>query len=174
MLWDVTASAVLGVAFVASVVHQFRRGWWLRIARFDVLYLLPRWSFFAPNPGHHDLHVVYRDWQLGAAGGWRELRATPTNPVTRWFWNPDRFARKAVFDMTSALLGALAAEPETQSRTVLLTSSYIHLLGWVLAQEECVTDVSARQFAIVRSSTTPDARHVEIAYVSELHPVVAG
>src|SRR5215213_561511 len=140
-IWSTVVALFLSVWLLASAVHQLRRRSWERIARWDALNLLPRWSFFAPNPGRHDLHVVYREWLLEEAGPWRQLMPTHANRRWRWCWNPSRYPRKAVSDLANSLQYA-ERSLEEMPRSVLLSSSYISLLSWVMAQPPSHTNVS--------------------------------
>jgi len=95
---------ILSFWFAASVVHQFSYAWWHRLARIDILNLLPRWTFFAPNPGRTDFHIICRDIRGDLPGEWYNLFAFPRPNHLRWLWNPHRFVAKAVSDAIAALL----------------------------------------------------------------------
>lgn len=173
MWWSATVGATLVLWLGASGVHQLRWRWWKRIERLDVLNLLPRWSFFAPNPGHHDVHVVYREWQSGNASGWVEIAPGSTDSSIRWFWNPDRYITKSISDLaTGLLMSQQTLEPESR-RAILLSAPYIGLLAWVVAQPMTSEHISARQFAIVRTQLFGPDRRVEVRFVSDVHRLSA-
>jgi hypothetical protein len=154
--------AVLGLWFAASVVHQFQPRYWRRWAARDVLGLLPRWSFFAPNPGRHDLHVVYRDRTDESWGSWVELGAAPAPRWWRAAWNPHRYARKAVMD----LVNGVRAVPVDRSRSHLLSSSYVALLDWVMRQPS--HGARYRQVAVL-GRHDHDRRILDVLFVSDSH-----
>src|SRR5690348_12432463 len=47
--------------FILSILNQFGFAWFDKITRHDHFSLLPLWTFFAPNPGQSDYHLIYRD-----------------------------------------------------------------------------------------------------------------
>jgi hypothetical protein len=169
--WWTAAVAVILVAWlVATVPHQFRFLWWDKVARLDVLNLLPTWTFFAPNPGRHDLHLVYRDWEDGRPLPWRQLEARPVDWRWRWIWNPDRFPRKAVSDLAASLdrqLAVCAGNPAA----VTICLPYLSVLQIVMAQPGAARPGALRQFALVASRGFGSRRHLEVRYVSRAHRV---
>jgi hypothetical protein len=167
-LWTLLVGSILVVWFIASAIHQFRFPWWSRISRFDALNLLPRWSFFAPNPGRHDFHVVYRDWVDDQPGPWMQLAATNVDTRWRWLWNPSRYTNKAISDLANGLYQARQLSAE-EPWTVMLSSSYISLLHMVMAQPPTTLETYRRQFAIVRTHGFGTGRQLEIAFASEVH-----
>jgi len=66
---------------------------------------IPKWNFFAPMPGVHDYHLLHRDQFLdGSVGVWQEVSAL-SRPRS-WkaaIWNPDKRAKKALYDLTMTL-----------------------------------------------------------------------
>lgn len=166
--WTIIVTAVLGLFFLASVLHQLHlNGWWI-VSRYDVFHLLPRYSFFAPNPGRHDTHVVYRDRIAGQNTPWRQLQPGYIDRRWRWIWNPNRYQRKAVSDLANAVLQVARRNPN-ESRIVLLSSSYVSLLVWVMAQPPLGDQPTHRQFALVGSHGFGEARQLDIRFVSEVH-----
>lgn len=167
-MWDV-AGIVLAVGLLlASAAHQLppvaHSG---LVVRADPLRLLPRWSFFAPNPGTRDIHVVLRDVDGEGHGAWRPLDV-PTSRRGRWLWHPDRQVQKAVVDAAGAL-GVLRASLPAQDADLLpLTTPYLRLLTWVMAQPHDGRS-TGRQFAVVASHDFGDERPLEVRFVSEVH-----
>lgn len=167
-LWTLLVGLILTTWFLASVIHQCRFRWWSRITHFDVFNLLPRWSFFAPNPGRHDFHVIYRDWIDDDSGPWTEFATTTVETRLRWLWNPTRYPNKAISDLTNGLYLALQLN-DVEPRAVLLSSSYISLLHVVMAQPPVILKANRRQFAILRTHDFGSSRKIEVAFVSEVH-----
>jgi hypothetical protein len=169
-LWTILVSLILIAWFIASVIHQFRFRWWSRVSRFDAFSLLPRWSFFAPNPGRHDFHVVYRDFVDDEHGPWVELVVSTVDTRYRWLWNPSRYPYKAISDLTNGLHYELQSS-NAEMQMVMLSSSYIGLLNVVIAQPPIGVKASHRQFAIFRTHGFRSDRQIEVAFVSEVHRV---
>jgi hypothetical protein len=173
-IWALAAGVLLGTLLAASTLHQLRPRWWNPVARLDALNLLPRWSFFAPNPGRHDLHLVYRDFQAGKRGPWQPIRLDATPSRWRWCWNPARYPRKAMLDLANWLLQAAKTHAD-QPRAVMLSGPYLGLLSWVMAQPASQTEPrpSHRQFAVIASQGFGAERRIEVRYLSEIHRVEA-
>ncbi|WP_292811858.1 hypothetical protein [Microbacterium sp.] len=173
------ALAVLfGLWLVASIPNQFRWRWWETVARRDALGLLPRWTFFAPRPGQHDLHLIFRDRSPvddAITGPWRQVEFATMPWWLRVVWNPSRFARKAVTDVGGALVraatraGRSGESPAVVAAMIQLNPAYLRVLGWVLAQPGDEGG-DARQFALVRTQTDDADRRLEPVFVSFIHP----
>ena len=163
-------AAVFAVWLLASIPNQFRWNWWESIARRDTVGLLPRWTFFAPRPGRHDLHILIRDWSGGTPGPWREMERRPPGRWLRAVWNPDRFVRKTVTDTGNALIRAAARRDADPPSIIQLQPSYLEVLGWVSAAAPA-TPGAARQFALVRTQTDRPGRRLDVVFVSFEHPL---
>ena len=53
-------ATILTIWFVLSALNQIDPIS-TRLAPYDPLGLLPRWTFFAPHPGIYDYHLLYRE-----------------------------------------------------------------------------------------------------------------
>lgn len=168
-VWTLCVTVILVAWFAASALHQFRFEWWTRLARFDPLHLLPRWSFFAPNPGRYDVHVVYRTWTATAPGSWREITTTRLSKW-QWCWNPTRYTNKGICDLVNSLYGTIQSG-KNAPRSVILSGPYISLLSLVMAQRVDDRATTHRQFAIVATQHFAEQRQLEVKYISEVHRV---
>lgn len=173
-------AAVLCAWFLASIPTQFRWRWWESLSRHDALGLLPRWTFFAPNPGRHDLHLLVRDWIDGEPSPWREFERLPPPPLVRALWNPGRFARKTITDVGNAVVRSAAGRvdaAEENAKAIQLHAAYLEILGWVTAagrHERAVgvgEERGERQFALVRTQTDQPGRRLQVVFLSFLHPL---
>ncbi len=163
---------VLGGAFVlwllVSVICQLPWRAADVIRRFDLAGLIPFWSFFAPNPGIWDYHLLYRD-QLadGTITDWREI---PLCEPRRWFhavWNPRRREKKCLFDLTTGLMREAVKADE---RTVQLSVPYLALLVYVTALPRA--SLSERtQFVLMSSFGTTSDQQPTPMFTSTLHPL---
>lgn len=170
--WTIAVGAFFAAWFAATVLHQSPPRWWMRVKKFDTLRLVPRWTFFAPRPGRHDQHLVYRDIVGGVAGDWLEIEAGDFHPVRRWLFNPTRFRQKALFDLVNRLKAARGefARHGLDARAVQLSAGYMALLAWVAAQP-ARTRPCLRQFALATTAGHGSGRTLKLLYVSEPHPL---
>jgi hypothetical protein len=167
LAWTRVVGFLLAAWWVASTIHQLRLRWWWRVERHDALSLLPRWSFFAPSPGRHDLHLVFRDQLNGSWTTWQSLPAAPTDRRWWWLWNPERYSRKALSDFANGLRRVRHSEPDVP-RVVLLSAPYLSLLGWIMAQPR-PAGATHRQFAVVNTQGFDAGRTLDVLFVSEAH-----
>jgi hypothetical protein len=144
----------------------------MRVKKFDRLALIPRWTFFAPRPGRHDQHLVYRDIVDGIAGEWQEVRCAEFRPARRWLFNPTRFRQKALFDLVNRLRAARNEFSRfgLDAKSVQLSAGYMALLAWVVGQPVPVRPC-LRQFAIATTAGHGPGRTLRILYLSEPHPL---
>jgi hypothetical protein len=154
---------ILGAWFVGSVVHQ------LGLIRSDRFGLIPRWTFFAPNPGREDTHVIFRDKENGRWCSWQTLTPAASRPAWRWLWNPQRFPRKAAADLANGMRRS-ASHLKEVPRALLLSNSYVAILRWVMEQPRS-RESTHRQFAIVTSRGFAEQQHLDILFLSEPHIV---
>ena len=170
--WTIIVGAFLGLWFAASVVHQAPPDWWMRVKRFGHFPLVPRWTFFAPQPGRYDEHLLYRDIAGGVAGPWLQVDSGDFRPVGRCFFNPTRFRQKALFDLVNRLRAGRNefARFGLDARSMQLSSGYMALLAWVAGQPAPVRPC-LRQFAVARTAGHGAGRTLQIQFVSEPHPL---
>ncbi len=158
---------LLGVWFLASIVHQVAPVWLARRVPNDLYGLLPRWLFFAPNPARDDTHVVYRDRSRGQWGPWQALTPATGSRRWRWLWHPQRYPIKAASDLANGLRRSMIRHREAP-RAIVLGNPYLGLLHWVAAQP-VEPGVSHRQFAVVTSHGFADEEALDVLFVSEPH-----
>lgn len=160
---------VLGVWLLLSAVVQFQGRRIDAIHRFDPFRLLPKWTFFAPNPGSTDYHLVYRDFTGDAATPWRELPVIVPNSGWRWLWNPRKRVSKALTDCTQNILD-IGREPEIKPDVLPFALPYIAVLNAV-ASLPASEDVEARQFAIVETEGYVADGPPQVLIASAVHPL---
>lgn len=93
------------VWLILTVVNQFheKRPAWLK--SLDIFGLIPIWTFFAPNPGMTDYHLLYRDrLPDGTLGQWKEVRLQTRTGTLSAVWGPDRRRNKTLSDLVSATI----------------------------------------------------------------------
>lgn len=150
-LIDWAALSTLVVWSIWSVVNQTPWRLARRLKRLDVIGFIPRWTFFAPEPGRTDYHLVYRDLSddLQSGGPWIELIPVGARPWHAALWNPTRRARKAVIDLTQ-MMCQLSLDT-SQSAAVAVSLPYLAVLNYVM--HEPAGTRPFREFAIVQTSS---------------------
>jgi hypothetical protein len=106
MMIDI-ASSVLGVMgivvfsawFLLTIAFQKNNKLSRLTTRFDRFTLIPRWSFFTPDPGASNYHFVYRsrDDKTGASP-WLELNLSPRG-IFYPLWNPRKRYREGMIEL---------------------------------------------------------------------------
>lgn len=164
----------LAVWFAISIVAQFSDqvgDWFPRTAS---LGLIPLWTFFAPRPGMHDTHLLYRDRLRNGKIG--SLSCVPSTEKRRWYhaiWNPGKYRNKVVADLNDSLMQYLArvAMQDRDIRVVVLSNPYLILANLVM-QMPCPEEAEARQFILARDKnfgSDPGGR--ELVFMSSFHPL---
>lgn len=132
-----------------------------------MLGLLPRWTFFAPNPATRDLHLVVRDRLLsGELTEWEELEYAPERGNFDAVWHPGKRSRKAVTDAAQSLKMIVR-------RNVMWVPGslpYLVILNMCVHGVPRKLQATARQFALVETSGRVD-RQLWIVYSSQFHPL---
>lgn len=129
------------------------------LRRYDYLQLIPRWTFFAPNPETSDFRLLVRYQYLdGNLGGFTEI-ALYEHGILRPLWNPARRNAKILIDSVH-ILTDLANHGITElERTVpyLLIKNFVKNLPKD-------SSVAALQFIIVSSKQSePSAIRLLVA-----------
>jgi hypothetical protein len=169
-LFEALIAAVLLVWFALSVVQQFGPRWFEHVRDYDVFGLLPLWTFFAPNPGHSDFHLVYRDRDDdGVLTNWREFVLCHERRSVEWLWNPDKRGKKVLADVAATLTDYANADAPPDD--LMLSLPYLLLLN-VVAGLEPRTGVT-RQFAVVETFGYRPIQPTRVILVSDFHPLEA-
>jgi hypothetical protein len=104
---------LLGIWLLLTICNQFNLRWMRLIRRFDLMMLIPRWSFFAPNPGLSDFHLSVRTFDAdGVASPWEEIDGIAQRALRSALWNPDKRVTKAVIEVASVLMPLCRDHPE--------------------------------------------------------------
>lgn len=166
-----------GVWFLACVVGQCDfppvRKYAQRVRALDKIGMIPSWSFFAPAPGVHDIHLLYRDRRRD--GTYDRLQLVPTIKQRRAFdgvWNPEKYLNKIVADSWMSL-AFLQEEYQTKSRNLQLlcvSPPYLVLLHLVSREPvgECVV---ARQFVLAQSKGNLSGDDLDVLFTARFHRV---
>lgn len=155
--------------FSVSVVSQFCQRIGERFPRMTAMGLIPLWTFFAPHPSMHDMHLLYRDRMHD--GTVRECGFVSTIEARKWHhavWNPGKFQNKVFYDLVSSLERQVA-ETNGDPRVVMLTTPYMVMVNLVMHMPR-PADSASRQFLVVRDKTFGPDREPEIVFLGEFHP----
>jgi hypothetical protein len=149
-----------------TIACQSHRGA-TRIAPFDDLALIPRWTFFAPKPGTTDFQVLFRDRLFDdQLTSWRELDSSSGSVYLRWIWNPDKRKSKAIFDIAITLPGTVLEDPTDASTVVSIP--YLCLLKQACSAPRNRLSVET-QFAVAMTSGIAPPREHKILLTSRFH-----
>lgn len=164
--------SLLVVWFTLSVVFQFYTdsfspSWLSVIVRYDVFHLLPRWTFFAPNPGTSDYHLLYRDQKEdGTISGWVEIPMVEERKPLSFIWNPEKRSKKILLDVTMSLIQT--SQGLGQSKVLIISLPYLILLNVVVHYGHKTRGIR-RQFVLAETFWEYTAPHVLL--VSAFHPM---
>jgi hypothetical protein len=172
---SICLAAVFAAWFALSVAAHLRSKVRERFPRLEALGLVPHWNFFAPRPGVHDIHLLFRDVAPdGSTGG---LAYVPMIGPRRWYhvlWHPDKYRSKVVSDISASIQAVCreAHESESDPRVVMLTQSYLLALHLAMRmpREE---PAQARQFVLARRRALDEEAEQQIVFLSEYHPFAA-
>jgi hypothetical protein len=176
-----TLAALLVLWFVLSALNQIDPIS-TRLAPYDALGLLPRWTFFAPHPGIYDYHLIYRECgsldtplatpQMFEAakdlvGPWTQVPDLYPGPARFMLWNPQRRVTKTISDIVAGMTMLRIAYPKLGDG-VQCTTYYWLLLHLI---EQHARRQGQRQFALIQSHGFPPARESVLFFLSNFHPV---
>lgn len=182
----VIVAAVFGLWLAASAAGQFgARSRWLRARALG--WSLPEWRLFAPDPGDHDFHLVYRCRLSTGECGEFEMAAIYSRAPLRPIWNPEARKQKMLRDTVRALgnsagryaadksvtAGSAVTEPFTAEWGAAMAeisrlAPYRLLLG--VAAGRCAAGATGVQFAVLRE--TP-GKSLDLYFVSAWHELPA-
>jgi hypothetical protein len=158
VMLDFIVGMILGGWLIVSIVGQFHSKRINRIRRYDYFNLIPLWTFFAPNPGQSDYHLLYRDkLRDGSLTDWAEIPLTHRREVKAFVWNPMKRETKVLADIVNsvATLVDYHREQNTPVKTigdaVMLSTPYLILMNIVLHRAKNTFQSEQRQFALAET-----------------------
>jgi hypothetical protein len=163
-------AVVLGLWLVLTVVTQFHGSAVDWVQRWDTFRLLPKWTFFAPNPGSTDYYLVYREVRGDSISAWRELPFHTSRSPWRWFWYPEKRFSKAITDCTQGILDVARNDRTRVEELLPFTLPYLAILNVVSAIRPA-DGVDARQFAIVEKDGYLAQGPPRLLVASAFHPL---
>jgi len=168
MIFGILVCGVLAVWFVLSVLNQFTNIELWPVRRWDYFSLLPKWTFFAPNPGTNDYDVLYRDgYADGTVSEWTEARLSRAKNFITPFWHPDKRLRKVVTD-TMRSVGRIPRDGRNRRNRLCLSVPYLSILHFVSHLPASPVAVR-RQFIVMQTSGYFPPRPPKVILRSEFH-----
>ena len=171
------ASAVFGVIgivffsvwFLLTIAFQKNNRLSRLTTRFDRFTLVPKWSFFSPDPGASNYHFVYRSRDdKTSASPWLELDLSPRGLLFP-IWNPRKRYREGMIELFQLL--ALFSLNNSAER-LQFTAPYIILLDVVRKKlEGSMSPQASYQFALVETRGPSGASMPRVRFYSLTHPV---
>lgn len=157
------------VWLLISICCQFNKtkiGTFLR--QLDLFSLIPYWSFFAPNPGTTDYHLLYRDKVDSNTGSyWKEYKLSSNRSLVGAVWNPKKRTKKVLSDAVSSLITLSKDLKDNEYKTTL---PYIALLNFIASIPRGNT-ATATQFMIMESYGHFTERKPVVIFRSEFHKI---
>lgn len=169
---EMFVGALLVFWWLLSAINQVRPVSHL-LAKFDPLGLLPRWTFFAPNPGIHDNHLVYTSLENPSTPHsanndvlslWHSCESLDSTHIPL-LWNPQRRLSKTVADINNCLI-TMSRDLGISERVMPLTAEYLAATNYVSAR---VPDASHFRWALARSHGFAGNRTFLLSFLSHIH-----
>ena len=153
-----------------TIVNQFDTKFSQEIRKYDIFHLLPRWTFFAPNPGTSDYHFLYRfkstDNQISA---FIEIPLHGNRNILSAVWNSNKRLKKALLDLVMDI-NRLCAQEQINESNIKISFSYIALLNFITSIEKPYK-TNYVQFVILKSDGFIEKRDPQLILCSEFHHV---
>jgi hypothetical protein len=165
-------AAVVGAVVVLWVLvtifaHFPPLQYWIN--RVDQCHLVPRWNFFAPNPGDRDYHLVVRNrCEDGRLTEWRNVPIYVPRPRLACVWHPQKRAAKVLNDAVQSLR-FLQRQERVSDSGLPFSLPYLLLLSVASRAAAAPPEAVELQFAIIEATGHDDARPLRCAFLSGYH-----
>ncbi len=169
---------IFGVWLVCTVFWQFDR---VRkssklLRTINILNVLPIWTFFAPNPGMYDTHILFRDKREdGSLSDWMEVKLVEERKWYHFLWNPTKRKQKMAVDAISEIKSIKISGEENNIAGdellghVKLSKGYLLMLNIVFSQARSDRNAVARQFIVLDASHASGERNLIPLFYSAYH-----
>lgn len=164
--------------FLATILWQFehvrKRSMFLH--RMNIFSIFPIWTFFAPNPGITDTHLLYRDkLEGGDITDWEEISAFEKRKFYHFLWNPYKRKSKLVVDALSEVKviknngESKEIENNVLQNQIKFSKGYLILLNMVVRNPKIKTTSTSRQFIVVDAYHVAGQREITPLFSSPFH-----
>jgi len=148
--------------------------------------VVPIWTFFAPNPGRTDTHIVYRDiYDDGALSKWRQLELN-SRPGVFGLSRGERRVSKGIVDLQHQLLNGPFTSPEEVATTnvdqtrafkpaspgIVLSTPYLAILNLVTLASHDLFAIGT-QFAVAVSEGQEWDEYATVLFIGARHTIAA-
>jgi len=144
------------------------------LARIDIFRLLPVWTFFAPNPGVSDYHLVYRCRDKnGNISPFKKVSLRNKKNIANAIWNPGKRSQKALNDFVQDIRRMISDNDmdETNEHLLKLSFSYIVTLHYCTELVKQTFEEASVQFMILESFGYFELRKPRLILNSEFHRI---
>lgn len=170
---------VLGFWFFLSILWQFKFEFLQPINKYDIFQLLPNWTFFAPNPGTVDYHLIYRQKDIGTQENldWSEIPIIQNRTLQHFLWNPQRRKIKLIIDAINAIVKINAnnskfkLSEENSTKALYISVPYMLLMQTVLNNIKTGSDNAQFQFAVIESTGFIQRDEPKYVIISAFHTI---
>jgi hypothetical protein len=177
--YDALVISVAVAWTLLSILNQFEQldFPFVRFLRaLDIFNLLPLWTFFAPNPGQSDYHLIYRDrYQNDNISEWAQIALSESRRWYSFFWNPHKRSKKVLSDIASSLIASLPAYNDSLEG-LMFTTPYLILLNVVSHQPPVnplgLTGRVERQFLLLETFGFEPQSEPRCLLRSKFHPLI--
>ena len=163
---------IFALWLIGTIIVQFKEtGLSERIKSVDFLSLLPLWTFFAPNPGVNDYHLLYRDEnESGDRSIWEEIEINENRKLLTCIWNPNKRGKKILCDVIQNIV-PMTRELQDRPRIMMVTLPYMLILNAIMKEPKLFHDTSKKQFLLAASDGYEKNDEPKLVLISEFHPV---
>ncbi|WAC03134.1 hypothetical protein N7U66_05820 [Lacinutrix neustonica] len=138
--------------------------------------ILPIWTFFAPNPGMYDTHLLYRDkLDGGEFSDWDEIDVVQSRKFYHFIWNPHKRTNKLTIDAISEVkaiknAGILKEIDDTiLVNQIKFSKGYMLLLNMIFSHKKKKDTSVSRQFIVLDSTNIGGQRNLIPLFYSPFH-----
>ena len=168
-VFGVIGTIVFSVWFLLTIAFQKNNGLRRLTTRFDRFNLVPRWSFFTPDPGASNYHFIYRSRDdETSVSPWLELNLSARG-ILFPIWNPRKRYREGMIELFQLLALFSINHP---AERLQFTAPYIILLDAVRKRlGGSVSSHAFYQFALVETRGPSGASVPLVRFYSLTHPI---
>lgn len=167
-----------GLWLVLTIVWQFEnvRAKNKHIRAINTFNVLPIWTFFAPNPGMYDTHLLFRDkFDDGKLSDWQEIDVVQIRKFYHFIWNPHKRINKLVIDAISEVKTVKNSGLEHKTDEFVLSNQikfckgYLLLLNIIFNSKKLSRTSTSRQFIVLDTFNVGEERNLIPLFYSPFH-----
>ncbi|MBB5621239.1 hypothetical protein HDE69_002292 [Pedobacter cryoconitis] len=174
IIYEAIVASFLAIWFLLTILCQFRSTKFSNYIRhtIDIFGLIPLWTFFAPNPGKSDYHLLYRD-KIDEENNseWEEMDITEERSLWSWCWNPDKRDKKILSDVIQSLIASIPHYKGANGYDLLMFSMPYLIVLHAVSNCECETGSGHRQFMLAETSGYLKENPPSVILLSVFHQI---